>query len=89
MNSKAAGAKLHQTAKRIRDLILRHAILGISGIIHNAVADRIDSARIIAAAYRLRYPAFLLKEINHGIIIQINISSKLPCLRIFTGRRII
>ena len=42
----------------------------------NAVADLIDSTRIIAAANGLRHAALLLDKINVRVIIQINVSSQ-------------
>ena len=74
----------------INQLILGHTILGISGVVHDSVAEFEHTSRIIAAADGLRNVSDgLLQEINMGKIIQIDNSAKLICVCKFLRRRIV
>ena len=61
----------------LEELRLGHTVFGITRIVHDAVAEFEETARIIAAANRLRYPGSLLKEVDHRKIIQIDYGSEL------------
>ena len=67
-----------QDPVRVRDLLRCHAVLCISRVIHNIIADLKQSARVITAADRLRnMPDSLFQKINMGDIIQIDNCSQL------------
>ena len=72
-------------------LLLGHSVLGIARIVHDAVAELINSARIISAAHHLRElrsdDAF--KERNMCNIIKIDYASELGTERILFSRRIV
>ncbi len=82
-------AELHQLLAALDQLLLGKAVFRIPRVVHNPVADLINAARVIAAAYGFRHAAFLLEKINMRKVIQINVSSQLPCLRKLAGRRIV
>ena len=74
----------------VKKLLLRHAVLGVPGVVHDIVADLEDSARVEPAADGLRNIAYgLLQKINVRKIIQIDDSADLRRVRKLLRRRVI
>ena len=73
----------------LKKLGLGHAVLGISGIVHDICPQGEDSARIEAAADPLRNPAGLFQKINVGDVIQINDGIQLLGQQVFLCRRLV
>ena len=91
MNSKILHAVRLQLPIGIKKLLLRHAILGISGIVHDSVAHPEYAARIVAAAHGLRegISEKLLQRCNVRNVIQIDDGTELSCKHILTVRRLV
>ena len=72
MNTETLCSLVLEDPEGLKELISSHSILGIAGVIHNAVTHLENSARIISAGNGLRNPADgFFKEINVSEIIQI------------------
>ena len=79
MNAEVLGAQFLQPVDGACHLVLRHAVLGIPGHIHNGIAQREGAAGIITQTNRLRHLAAAdsLQEIHMGCVIQIDVSPHL------------
>ena len=76
--------------KSLRDLFFRHSILGVSGVVHNAVAHFKISARIVAAAHGLRQISDrFFHRFDMRDVIQIDDAAQLLTVCKFFRRRII
>ena len=80
VKAKVLGSQLHQPHNGSSHLILRHAILGIPGHIHNGIAQAEGAAGIIPQADCLRHIPHFCQEIHIGGIVQIDIGPHLQSL---------
>ena len=63
-------------------LVVCKAVLGITGVVHYLIGYLEFSARIVAAADSFRNTAKLVKMLNVSKIINVDISTELPCLEV-------
>ena len=69
---------LLQNPVRLKNLLFRHPILGVSRVVHDAVRKSVNSARVKAAAHRLRKSSqHLLHNRDMGNVIKIDDCAKL------------
>ena len=79
---------LPKDPERLKELLRRHAVLGIPGIVHDIIADAEQSARIIPAADGLRNVSEnIFQEIDVGEVIQIDDAAQLVDIGKFFRRR--
>ena len=76
VNTELLGTGSHQLGVCLGHLVLAHAVLGITGVVHDTVAQLKHTARIVAAAYGLGYTGNLLKKFDMGQIIQIDVRAE-------------
>ena len=88
MQAKGFGALSLQHAVGVEKLFLGHAVLGVAGVIHDAVCELEQPARVEAAAYGLGdATGRALKEVDVGDIVKIDGGAKLACkLEVRCGR---
>ena len=53
----------------LEQLLLRHAVFGIAGVVHDGCGDREGSARIVTAEYCLRNTTCILQELYMCVIV--------------------
>ena len=90
MNAKVLHPFFLENSIGLYNLSVGHTILGVTGIVHDAIGKLIDAARVIAAAYGIRQGADLpLIEINVTDVIKINDSPDLSGIAELFRRSII
>jgi hypothetical protein len=75
-------ALLHQLLVALDHLLLGHAVLGITGLVHDleaffALAQLERSARIVAAEDVLRHTGHTVEEVHHGGVIEVDVGTQL------------
>ena len=78
MDAKILGALGLEHAESLKELLGGHAVLGVAGVIHDAVGELEQSARIKAAAYRLGDRARnALKELDMADVVKVDDGTQL------------
>ena len=77
VNAELLCAQCHQTGVGFGHLVLAHAVLGVAGVIHDAVAQLKHTARIVAAANGLGDTGRFFEEVHMGQIVQVDVSAQL------------
>ena len=72
MHAKMLYALSQEALVSLDNLLMSHAIFGITGVIHNVVSDSKMSTGVVTAAYSIRNIGHLFQEVDMGNIIQIN-----------------
>ncbi len=73
VDAKVLGALGLEQAERLEELLGGHAVLGVAGVIHDAVGELEQAARIKAAADRLGGGACdALKELDVADVVEID-----------------
>ena len=79
-----------QNLKCLSNLLCGHSVFGVSGIVHDVIADFKQAARIKTAADGLRNMSqSLLQALYMGDVVQVDDSSQLFCISKFLRRRIV
>ena len=91
MDTELLNAPVLKHSVCFEQLSLCHAVLGIPGIIHNAVAHRNDSARIKSARhyFRVLISDNSVKELDVGNIIKIDDRTHVVCELVLLRRCIV
>ena len=76
MDAEVLCTQCHQAGISFGHLLFGHAVLGIAGVIHDAVAQVKGSAGVKAAADRFGDTCHILEEIHMGQVVQVNVSAQ-------------
>ena len=82
-------AFLQQAGIRFGHLVLGHAVFGIAGVVHDAVAKLKHAAGVVAAADDGRDARDPLKEIDMGQIVQVDDGLQVPGFAHVLGRGLV
>ena len=87
VDAELLGTGSHQFCVCLGHLILAHAVLGITGVVHDTVAQLEHTARVEAAADGLGHARDLFKERNVGQVVQIDVRAEVVgFLHVLRGR---
>ena len=89
MDAELLGAQRHQLGVGLGHLVLAHAVLGIAGIIHDAISQVEHAARIVPAADGFGNTRHLFEEVHMGEIIQIDVGTQFIRFLHILRRRIV
>ena len=91
MDSEVLNTLFFEDPDSLEELLLREAVLGIAGVVHDPVGHPEDAAGIIAKAHGLREftSQNLLQERNVRDIIQVDDSAEFSRVRVLLCRRIV
>ena len=87
MDAELLGTGSHQFCVCLGHLVLAHAVLGITGVVHDTVAQLEHTARVEAAANGFGHTSNLLEKFDMGQIIQIDVRAEVVgFLHVLRGR---
>ena len=89
MNAEVLRAQLHQPGDGPCHLVFGHAVFGVPGHVHDGVAKREGTARVIPQTHRLGDRPHGCQKIHIGSIIQIDVHAHIPRLAHIQRRRIV
>ena len=89
MDAEVLCTQCHQAGISFGHLLFGHAVLGIAGVIHDAVAQVKGSAGVKAAADRFGDTCHILEEIHMGQVVQVNVSAQVIRLLHVLHRRFV
>ena len=90
VDTEVLNSVLLQNLECIKKLRCCHSVFCISRAVHDAVADLEDTARIVAAAHRLRkFSDCPCIALDHGKVIEIDDGIHIRSIDVFFRRRII
>ena len=90
MDAKILGVLGLEHAEGLEELLSGHAVLGVAGVIHDAVGELEQAARIKAAAYRLGDGARdALKELDMAYVVKVDDGAQFICKGKIRRRRVV
>ncbi len=76
MDAELLGTGGHQLCVSLGHLILTHAVFGVAGVVHDAVAQLEDTARIKTAADGLGDAGDLFQKLYMGQIVEVDVRAQ-------------
>ena len=90
VDAEVPGAALAQLAEGLEELLGGHAVLGVAGVVHDAVGELEEPARVEAAAHRFGDTAHgLLVEVDVGDVVEVDDGAELVGEHEVLGRGIV
>ena len=89
MDAEFLGTGSHQLGVSLGHLILTHAVLGVAGVIHDAVAQLKHTARVKAAADGLGHACDLFQELHMSQIVEVDVSAQVVGFLHVLGRGVV
>ena len=85
VDAEVLDALFHEGLVGFDHLGFGHAVLGVAGVVHDAVRERVDAARVVPAAHGLRQlaAAGLLAEVDVGDVIEVDDGAQLVRVGVF------
>ena len=90
MDAKILGALGLEHAESLKELLGGHAVLGVAGVVHNAVRELEQAAWVKTAAYRLGDGARdALKELDGTDVVKVDDGTQFICKGKIRRRRVV
>ena len=89
MDAELLGAHGHQAGVGLGHLVFGHAVLGVAGVVHDAVAQIKGAAGIVAAEHRFGHAGHFGQEIHMGQVVQVDESPQVVGLFHILGRGVV